>query len=142
MKPTNTFAKLFSSVSTLAVVAGAMAFNGVAWGEGAVLAWGYNDYGQCTIPASANPQNPKTPVQIQQNLVVITDHSFGGQRHWQNSSRLIEPSPLASAIFIISSISSSLSFLPRFFIYYLNSGAGISPSLSLSSFLNSRIMSS
>ena len=40
MKPTNTVAKLFSSVSTLAVVAGAMAFNGVAWGGGAVLAWG------------------------------------------------------------------------------------------------------
>ena len=33
MKPTNTVAKLFSSVSTLAVVAGAMAFNGVAWGQ-------------------------------------------------------------------------------------------------------------
>ncbi len=33
MKPTNTVAKLFSSVSTLAVVAGAMALNGVAWGE-------------------------------------------------------------------------------------------------------------
>ena len=33
MKPTNTFAKLFSSVSTLAVVAGAMAMNGMAWGQ-------------------------------------------------------------------------------------------------------------
>jgi formylglycine-generating enzyme required for sulfatase activity len=33
MKPTNTVAKLFSSVSTLTVVAGAMAFNSVAWGE-------------------------------------------------------------------------------------------------------------
>ena len=54
MKPTNTVAKLFSSVSTLAVVAGAMAFNGVAWGEGAVLAWGLNDSGQCTVPVEAN----------------------------------------------------------------------------------------
>ena len=33
MKPTNTVAKLFSSVSTLAVVAGAMAFNSVALGQ-------------------------------------------------------------------------------------------------------------
>ena len=33
MKPTNPVAKLFSSVSTLAVVAGAMAMNDVAWGE-------------------------------------------------------------------------------------------------------------
>ena len=33
MKPTNTVAKLFSSVSTLAVVAGAVAFNGVALGQ-------------------------------------------------------------------------------------------------------------
>ena len=33
MKPTNTVAKLFSSVSTLAVVAGALALNGMAWGE-------------------------------------------------------------------------------------------------------------
>ena len=55
MKSTNTVAKLFSSVSTLAVVAGAMAFNGVAWGQaGTVMAWGRNDYGQCNIPASAS----------------------------------------------------------------------------------------
>ena len=54
MKSTNTFAKLFGSVSTLSVVAGAMAFNGVAWGDIEVLAWGYNYYGQCTIPASAS----------------------------------------------------------------------------------------
>ena len=55
MKPTNTVAKLFSSVSTLAVVAGAMAFNSVAWGqETSVLAWGYNGSGNCTIPASAS----------------------------------------------------------------------------------------
>ena len=33
MTPTNTAAKLFSSVSTLAVVAGVMALNGMAWGE-------------------------------------------------------------------------------------------------------------
>jgi formylglycine-generating enzyme required for sulfatase activity len=33
MKPTSTVAKLFSSVSTLAVVAGALALNGMAWGE-------------------------------------------------------------------------------------------------------------
>ena len=33
MKPKNTVAKLFSSVSTLAVVAGALALNGMAWGE-------------------------------------------------------------------------------------------------------------
>ena len=53
MKPTNTVAKLFSSVSTLAVVAGAMACNSVAWGGGAVLAWGWNDFGECNIPAYA-----------------------------------------------------------------------------------------
>ena len=125
MKTTNTVAKLFSSVSTLAVVACAMAFNGTAWGQtgavivcsniytdlpasfssgvsasvrnvydiyalkngavlgcyspngipasansgvtaiaasnghtialknGEVLAWGDNNYGQCTIPAAA-----------------------------------------------------------------------------------------
>ena len=47
MKPTNTVAKLFSSVSTLAVVAGAMALNAVALGGGAVLAWGRNTIGQC-----------------------------------------------------------------------------------------------
>ena len=41
MKPTNTVAKLFSSVSTLAVVAGAMALNGLAWGQaGQVVTWG------------------------------------------------------------------------------------------------------
>ena len=41
MKTTNTVAKLFSSISTLAVVVGAMAFNGVAWGQvGKVMAWG------------------------------------------------------------------------------------------------------
>ena len=33
MKSTNTVAKLFGSVSTLAVVAGALALNGMAWGE-------------------------------------------------------------------------------------------------------------
>jgi len=55
MKPTNTFVKLFSSVSTLAVVASAMAFNGVALGQvGQVLAWGENDTGnQCRIPTAA-----------------------------------------------------------------------------------------
>jgi len=53
MKPTNTVAKLFSSVYTLAVVAGAMVFNGVAWGQASVLAWGSNGNGQCTIPDSA-----------------------------------------------------------------------------------------
>ena len=55
MKPTNTVAKLFSSVSTLAVVACAMAFNSVAWGQvGAVLAWGSDGDGQCKIPVEAN----------------------------------------------------------------------------------------
>ena len=54
MKPTNPFAKLISSVSTLAVVACAMAFNGVAWGQGAVLAWGDRSEGQCSIPTAAN----------------------------------------------------------------------------------------
>ena len=53
MKPTNTVAKLFSFVSTLAVVAGAMALNGMAWGQASVLAWGANDNGPCTIPDSA-----------------------------------------------------------------------------------------
>ena len=45
MKPANTVAKLFSSVSTLAVVA-SIFVTGVAWG--------YNGQGQCTIPDSAN----------------------------------------------------------------------------------------
>ena len=61
MKPTNTAAKLFSSISTLAVVAGVMAFNSVAWGDGAVLAWGAGttntgsdpNFGQSIIPAAA-----------------------------------------------------------------------------------------
>ena len=54
MKPTNTVAKLFSSVSTLAVVAGAMALNSVASGQvGQVVAWGRNWNGQCAIPAAA-----------------------------------------------------------------------------------------
>ena len=69
MKPTNTVAKLFSSVSTLAVVAGVISFNSVAWGQASVLAWGNNDYGQClgtdtfgsAITSSADG---KTPVQI------------------------------------------------------------------------------
>ena len=60
MKPTNTIAKLFSSVSTLAVVAGAMALNGMAWGEG-VLAWGvgttntsnFPEFGQSIVPTAA-----------------------------------------------------------------------------------------
>ena len=55
MKPTNTIAKLFGSVSTLAVVAGAMACNSVALGQsGKVVAWGSNYEGQCTIPTAAN----------------------------------------------------------------------------------------
>lgn len=38
----------------LLVAAGAMAFNGVAMGQaGAVVAWGNNDDGQCTIPVAA-----------------------------------------------------------------------------------------
>ena len=38
----------------LLFVAGAMAFNGVAFGQsGQVLAWGRNDYGQCTVPTAA-----------------------------------------------------------------------------------------
>jgi len=54
MKPTNTVAKLFSSVSTLAVVAGAIAFNGVALGQrGQVVAWGNNSASQCIIPDAA-----------------------------------------------------------------------------------------
>jgi hypothetical protein len=54
MKSNNTFEKLFSSVSTLAVVAGAMAFNGVAWGQtGTVLCFNSNGYGQCDVPAAA-----------------------------------------------------------------------------------------
>ena len=35
------------------VVAGAVAFNSVAWGEGAVLAWGDNGAGQCDVPIAA-----------------------------------------------------------------------------------------
>ena len=61
MKPTNTVAKLFSSVSTLAVVACAMALNGMAWGQASVLAWGagttntgdYSNHGQSIIPTAA-----------------------------------------------------------------------------------------
>ncbi len=53
MKPNHTVAKLFGSVSTLAVVAGAMALNGVAWGQAGVLAWGGNGQGQCNIPTAA-----------------------------------------------------------------------------------------
>ena len=53
MKPTNTVAKLFSSVSTLAVVA-SIFVTGVAWGQGAVLAWGDRSEGQCSIPTAAN----------------------------------------------------------------------------------------
>ena len=53
MKSTNTFVKLFSSVSTLAVVAGAMFLNGGAWGQASVLAWGCNLYGECNIPNAA-----------------------------------------------------------------------------------------
>ena len=60
MKSTNTVAKLFSSVSTLAVVAGAIALNGMAWGEG-VLAWGagttntsnFPEFGQSIVPTAA-----------------------------------------------------------------------------------------
>ena len=53
MKSTNTVSKLFSSVFTLAVV-GCTVLNGMAWGQTSVLAWGYNDNGQCNIPDSAN----------------------------------------------------------------------------------------
>jgi len=62
MKPTNTVAKLFSSVSTLAFVAGAVAFNGLALGQvGQVVAWGagttntgnYSEFGQSIVPDSA-----------------------------------------------------------------------------------------
>ena len=62
MKSTNTFAKLFGSVSTLAVVAGAMAFNSVALGQGGqVVAWGAGttstgnipEYGQSIVPTAA-----------------------------------------------------------------------------------------
>ena len=53
MKPTNTVAKLFSSVSTLAVVAGAIAFDSVTMGQvGAVLTWGI--YDQATVPTACN----------------------------------------------------------------------------------------
>ena len=37
----------------LLVVAGAMTLNGVAWGQGAVLAWGTNLYDNCNIPNDA-----------------------------------------------------------------------------------------
>jgi len=61
MKLTNTVAKLFSSVSTLAVVAGAIAFNTVAWGEGGqVVAWGNNAQGQC----NGNALSPATQIAI------------------------------------------------------------------------------
>ena len=61
MKLTNTVAKLFSSVSTLAVVAGALALNGMAWGEGGqVVAWGNNAQGQC----NGNALSPATQIAI------------------------------------------------------------------------------
>ena len=41
-------------LGALLVVAGAMAFNGVAWGQiGQVMAWGFNLYGECNIPNEA-----------------------------------------------------------------------------------------
>ena len=52
MKSTNTVAKLFSSVSTLAVVA-SIFVTGVAWCQGSVIAWGANFEGQCNIPVAA-----------------------------------------------------------------------------------------
>jgi len=52
MKPTNTVAKLFGSVSTLAVVA-SIFVTGVAWCQGSVIAWGANFEGQCNIPVAA-----------------------------------------------------------------------------------------
>ena len=54
MKPTNSVAKLFSSVSTLAVVASAVALSSVAMGQGGqVVAWGNNGNGQCNVPVAA-----------------------------------------------------------------------------------------
>jgi len=83
MKPTSIVTKLFSSVSTLTVLASAIVFNCAAWGNndkdqntipasassgvsiasgdyhtialknGEVLAWGNNKKGQCTIPNAA-----------------------------------------------------------------------------------------
>jgi len=56
MKSTNTFVKLFGSVSTLAVVAGAMAFNSVALGQGGqVVAWGAGT----TNTGTTDPANPE-----------------------------------------------------------------------------------
>jgi len=88
MKPTNTVAKLFSSVSTLAVVAGAIAFNGVAWGQGVqVVAWGSNWDGQCRgtddrgCPINSETADGTVPVQI--NGVTLTGVSAiacGGDR--------------------------------------------------------------
>ena len=53
MKTTNTVAKLFSSVSTLAVVVGALAFNSVACGQvGKVMAWG-NTTNATEVPIAA-----------------------------------------------------------------------------------------
>jgi len=61
MKSPNTVAKLFSSVSTLAVVAGAIALNGVAMGQGGqVVAWGSNNSGQC----NGNAVSPATQIAV------------------------------------------------------------------------------
>ena len=54
MKLTGTFAKFFSSVSTLGVVVGALTLNGLAMGQsGTVAVWGFNFYGECNIPVAA-----------------------------------------------------------------------------------------
>ena len=54
MKPTKTFAKLFSSVSTLAGVADAMALNVVDWGDkGEILQGDAGEANQCDVPAAA-----------------------------------------------------------------------------------------
>jgi hypothetical protein len=85
MEPTNSVAKLFSSFSTLAVVVGAMAFNSVALGNGAVLAWGNNDYGQCIIPDSANSGVSAIAGAKQQTIALKDGAVLGGGSDPANS---------------------------------------------------------
>ncbi|MEI6051452.1 MAG: IPT/TIG domain-containing protein [Opitutaceae bacterium] len=60
MKPTNTVAKLFSSVSTFAVMTSVFVA-GVAMGQGGqVVAWGNNNVGQC----NSNAVSPATQIAV------------------------------------------------------------------------------
>ena len=107
MKPTNTVAKLFSSVSTLAVVAGAMALNGMAWGEG-VLAWGWNDYGQCSIPAatqsgvSAIAGGDYYTIALKDGAVLAWGAGTTNNGDWPNYGQCIIPASANSGVSAIA----------------------------------------